>query len=213
MSNHESTTAKCEAEPILGLEGLDEDVAKVLRQLMLKEDPAFKGSMVQRDLSKLTVSEAVELLEMLRKAAEFGKEPPSPANVLARKLFAVIEEGVRKVSPEIVRLMEAEHSLAMARDAAQKVYEQYLNEKSRFGRPLVYWGAAIALYLVSIAVGGLVMALVGGAFALWAFGRSTLCRTSRAVVYWRVGEFLGSLSSTGRRAGQDRRQGHAEKEK
>jgi hypothetical protein len=148
---------------------------------------------IPRDLSKLSVGECVELLRMLRKVAEFGKEPPSSANTLARQLFAVINEELREIDPEIPRLMESEALLSVARDAAQKMYEQYLSEKARVGKPL---GAALALYLVSIAVGGFVLAVVGAVVALWAFGRSTLCRTFRAAMHMKVADMLDKSKRT-----------------
>ncbi len=173
-------------------------VEELFNQVRLQQD-AITGPVVPRDLSHLTMSEMVELLKMLRTAAEFTKEPPSPVNIVARRLFAVVNEKVGETSPKIQRLLEEEALLAEARDAAREVYKQYLREKSRFGKPVVYWGAALALYLVSIAVGSLVVAVVGGVIALWAFGRSTLCRTSRAAVYMRVADALDGL----RRGRQD----------
>jgi hypothetical protein len=101
--------------------------------------------------------------------------------------------------PTLSQLMEQEAALIVARDAAQKVYEQYLGEKAKFGKPLVYWGAALALYLASIAVGSLVVAVAGGLIALWTFGRSTLCRTFRAAMYVRLADMLdGSEKKNGR---------------
>jgi hypothetical protein len=188
MSGNGSTSSG-EAKRTIDLEDSDQETINLLNQIEFRKDPTT-GTAVPRDFSRLSVSEAVELLALLRKAAEFGKEPPSSANTLARKVFAVINEKLREVDPKIPRLMEEEASLTVARDAAQKVYEQYLSEKARFGKPLVYCGAAIALYLVSIAVGSLVVAVAGGLIALWAFGRSTLCRTFRAAMYVRLADML-----------------------
>jgi hypothetical protein len=49
--------------------------------------------------------------------------------------------------------------------------------------PLVYAGIAIALYLVSMAVGRFAVLVVGAAAMLFAFWRSVLCMTSRAAFY------------------------------
>ncbi len=95
------------------------------------------------------------------------------------------DNGTKTAQP-----MKEEASLTIARDAAQKVYEHYLTEKAKFGKPLIYWGAAIAVYLVSIAVGSLAVAVIGAVVALWAFGRSTLCRTFRAALYVRLVDVL-----------------------
>jgi len=75
-------------------------------------------------------------------------------------------------------------------NAARELYERYLREKSRFGKPLVYWGVALLVYLASIAVGTIVVAAIGGVVAIWAFGRSTLCRTYRAAFYVRLADML-----------------------
>jgi len=81
---------------------------------------------------------------------------------------------------ELIRLQD---SFEEADRAFTKRYEKYQREKSRFGKPVVYWGAAISIYLVSMAVGSLPVALVGGAIALWTFWSSPLCVTFRMATY------------------------------
>ena len=173
----------------IDVDGLDEETVRLLNLMRAKDDPET-GTRISQDLSKLSVSEAVELISRLRTAAEFGSEPPSQSNILARQLFAVLTEKVRQVAPDIPPLLEQEAALTEAGKAATMVYEEYLREKSRFGKPLVYWCAAIVLYLASIAVKPIVVAAIGGVVALWAFGRSTLCRTFRAVLHVRLADVL-----------------------
>lgn len=173
----------------IDVDGLDEDTLRLLNQIRAKDD-AKTGTRTLRDLSKLTVSEAVELIRLLRPAAEFHKEPPSQSNTVARQLFTVLNEKVRQVAPDIPPLLEQEAALAEAQEAVTALYEKYRREKSTLGRPLVYWGAALALYLASVAVGPIPVAVVGGIVALWAFGRSTLCRTFRAAVYAKAADML-----------------------
>ncbi len=176
----------------LNFQEWEQEIGELLNQVTLQKD-AITGAILPRDLSHLKMSEAVEPLKMLRTASEFTKEPPPPVNTVARRLFAAINEKVGEVSPEIQRLLEEEASLARARDAAQKVYEQYLSEKSRFGKPVIYWGAALGLYLALNVLGILPVAAVCGAVALWAFGRSTICRTFRAAVHVRLADMLDGL--------------------
>jgi hypothetical protein len=173
----------------IDVDGLDEETLRLLNQIRAKDDPET-GTRTPRDLSKLKVSEAVELIRLLRRAAEFHKEPPSPSNIVARQLLTILNEKVREVAPDIPPLLEQESALTAADEAVTRLYEEHLREKSRFGKPAVYWGAALVVYLVSTAVGSLAVAVVGGAIALWAFWRSTLCVTFRAATWMRLADKL-----------------------
>jgi hypothetical protein len=164
-------------EPPIDFRGLDQEVVTLLNQVYYKKNPVT-GTVERRDLSQIT--EAVEVLDLLEKAAEFTKETASAANLAARRLYEVISKSVKEVAPELGSIIEKRFLLGIARDAFQKVNEQYLTEKSRYGRPVVYWGAALGLCFALRVVGILPVAAVGAAVALWAFGRSTLYRTSLA---------------------------------
>jgi hypothetical protein len=177
------------------VDGLDEETVRLLNQIRTKVD-SETGSRIPRDLSKLKVSELVELIGVVRTAAEFGKEPPSQANAVARQLFKALSEKLREAAPDIPPLLEQVAALTEAEKAATRQYEEHLREKSKLGKPLVYWGAALLLYLVSMAVGTIVVAVVGGVVAVWAFGRSTLCRTFRAALYYKLADML---DASGRR--------------
>jgi hypothetical protein len=179
----------------IDVEGLDEETLRLLNQIRAKEDN-HTGTRVLRDLSKLSVSESVELIRTLRTAAEFDKEPPSQSNIVARQLFAALNEKVRQVAPDIPQLLEQEAALTEAGKAATVMYEGHLREKSRLGRPLVYGGTAIVLYLACVVVKPTVFAAIGGGVALWAFGRSTLCRTFRAAFYVRLADILDGSRRT-----------------
>jgi hypothetical protein len=136
--NDTGSSPSGESKPTIDLEGLDQEILELLNQVQFREDPTI-GTAVPRDFSQMSMSESIELLSVLRKSAQFGKEPPSSANTLARQLYAVINEKIREIDPTISRLEEEMASLEIARDAAQKNYERYLSEKTRFGKPLVYW--------------------------------------------------------------------------
>jgi hypothetical protein len=118
----------------------------------------------------------------VRQAAEFHKDPPTKANLIARKLYGGISEIFKQQLPEVAKLLEEETALTIARDAAQRMQKKYEAELAKV-KPLVYAGIAVAIYLVSMAVGSLVLLVVGAAATLYAFWRSVLCMTARAAFY------------------------------
>jgi hypothetical protein len=170
------------------LEGLDEESTKLYDYLKFKLDPAT-GKMLPRDLSQTNPVEAVEILRTLRQAAEFHRDPPSKSNLIARKLYTSLGEILRQQLPDVAALLEKETALIIVRDAAQRMQEKYEAELGRVN-PLVYAGIAVALYLVSMAVGSFVLLAVGAAATLFAFWRSVLCRTWRAALCAWLAELL-----------------------
>jgi hypothetical protein len=160
----------------LKLEDLDEESERLYDWLKFKDDPAT-GNRVPRDLSDPV--EALEVLRTVRLAAEFHKEPPTKANLIARKLYEGIGELFKQQLPDVAEILEKETALVIVRDAAQRMQDKYRAEVAKV-RPLVYGGIAVVLYLVSMAVGRLAVLTVGAAVMLFAFWRSLLCTSSRA---------------------------------
>jgi len=175
----------------IDIDGLDEETIRLLNEIRGKDD-TDTGARIPRDLSKLKVSEAVDLIRLLRTASEFGKDPPSQSNIVARQLFATLNERVAQVSPDLPRLLEQEACLAGARDAARDQYIEFLKERSRLGKPLVYLGASLLIYLACLVVKPIVVVAIGTLMSLSAFWRSSLCRTARAAFYVRLAETLES---------------------
>jgi len=183
---------------------LDEQTERLLDKVRFKRDPAT-GEAVPRDFSELSPTEAVEILRTLRDAAEFGKEPTSEASKLARKLYASLSEKIGEAMPDVVKLLNEETALIIARDAAQRMQEKYEAEHANVNA-LVYAGIAIALYLVSMAVGSVVVLAVGTAVTLFAFWRSALCMTSRAAFYsWLADMLAGAFGIDSPRISMRRR--------
>ncbi len=164
-----------------GPEKLDEEAERLLDKVRFTRDPVT-GEAVPRDLSQLRPTEAVEILRTLRDAAEFGKETTSETSSIARKLYASISEKTGEAAPDLVKLLNEETALKIAADAARRMQEKYEAELAKLN-PLVYFGAAIALYLVSMTVGTLVVLAVGAAATVFAFWRSLPCVTSRVAFY------------------------------
>jgi len=171
------------------VEGLDEETVALLNQIRARYKPDSE-TRILRDLSKLSMSESVEIMGILRTAAEFDKESPSQSNIVARQLFKVFHEKIGRVAPDILQLMEEEAALADAGKAARKASDEYLREKSKFGKPLVYWSSALLLYVAVSLIHPAFVLAIGAVMALWAFARSTLCRTFRAASYVRLADML-----------------------
>jgi len=175
---------------------LDQETERLLDKIRFTRDPAT-GEAVPRHLSELSPTQAVEILRTLRDAADFGKEPKSEASKIARKLYSSFSENISEAMPDVAKLLEEETALIIARDAAQRMKEKYEAELAKV-KPLTYAGIAVAIYLVSLALGTLVVLIVGVALALFAFWRSVLCMTSRAAfTYWLADVLEGKRNTKG----------------
>jgi hypothetical protein len=170
---------------------LDEETERLLDRVKFRRDPAT-GEAVPRDLSELTPTEAVEILRMLRDAAEFGREATSEASKTARKLYSSVSERISEDMPDVAKLLNEETALTIAVDAAQRVQGKYEAELAKV-KPLAYAGIAVAIYLVSMAAGGLVVLAVGaGARARCFLARRSLHDIAGGVLSWPADVLDGS---------------------
>lgn len=160
-----------------------------LLQRVTQQTDLKTGAQIPRDLSKLSVSQALQLEKGLEDLSAFGKEAPAAINNLARRLRGALND---KLPSDIQKLRGEESKLITARDAARKNWEQILNDKSSAGRGVLYKGAGpVAVYfgLKAIGLGGLSAPFLG-TVVLYKALASTPSRTLRAALYARAADML-----------------------
>jgi hypothetical protein len=166
---------------------LRNQISSLMQRVTTQLDPRTGGTM-PRDLSKLKVSDALQLEKGLEDLSAFGKEPPAAINNLARRIRGALND---KLPPDIQRLRGEESRLIIARDAARENYVKILNDKSSIGRGILYSGAGtIGVYLGLRALGTMPMAAIGSVVMLRALATSTPSRTFRAALYARAASML-----------------------
>lgn len=169
------------------------EINSFLRQLYTKRD-LKTGQVIPRDLSKLSVSEAVDLTRhdgVLSTNAEFTKTRTDAVNNLARRLSAEFNDEIGRQAPAVQAARAAESKLIIARDAARENYVKILNDRTSLGKSIIYSGAgSIGAYLGLKALGAAPMAAIGSVVILRVLAESALSRTARAALYARAADIL-----------------------
>jgi anti-sigma regulatory factor (Ser/Thr protein kinase) len=185
---------------------LSEDVIKkvdgFLRLLRTQYDPQ-SGKFVPRDLSKLTMTDMVNLTRndgLLARLSKFDKDRPVPEQVMnvARRVSQAFHDKIASVSPEIAEQRAAQSRLIEARDRATQNVEDILNDKTAAAKSIFKMGGGSIGAYVGLKLLGVPYA---EAFAtpllLWNSFRSTPIRTLKAAVYARAADMLeGTVKGT-----------------
>lgn len=165
-------------------------VQSLLKRITTKWDFAANKE-IPRDLSKLKVSEAIELTKGLEDLSSFGKDTLAAIEVFARQTRQVINDAIDKVDPEIGKARAEQSRLIKARDAAKKNYTDALNEKKSMGFRMIYGSmGSIGTYLSLKALGVVPTVAIGSVIVARTLAQSTLSRTVRAALHAYAADIL-----------------------
>jgi hypothetical protein len=158
------------------------------------------GAPTARDLTKMKISDAIELQKGLDKIAKFEKGKPEALSNLGRRLYGAIGDKIGGVSPELQKLRAAEHELINARDAAHEKYASILNGERKLSFMGIYRDIpTIGAYMLLRSTIGW-MPAVGATLTLRAMAKSAVSTTARAALYAKAAEVIDA--ALGRSGGQ-----------
>lgn len=170
-------------------------VQSLLKRITTKWDFAANKE-VPRDLSKLKVSEAIELTKGLEDLSSFGKDAPAAIEIFARQTRQVINDAIDKVDPEIGKTRAEQSRLIKARDAAAEHYTKMLNDKVGVARGIMYSNApTIGMWLGLRALGLMTpVTALGSVILIKTLAESALSRTARAALYAKAADLFERAS-------------------
>ena len=154
------------------------------------------GAVRPRNLTNLTISQALQLQRGLNDLSEFGKNAPDVVTKAARDLNQVIHNAVASKSPELLKLNKEQSMLIQARDAARDNYAKALNEGRTTARGFIYSNMpAIAVYLGLKAMGMSFGPAIGGIVVMRTLAESATSRTLRAALYAKAADMLDAATA------------------
>jgi hypothetical protein len=158
-------------------------VRNILDQLKTERD-IKTGTVKPVDLTKLSMTKAIELTKGLGEMAHWDKTTKLAVEQFTEHIRKGISEAIDKVDPEITKTRAREHNLLEWRDSVRAEYAKILDDKVALGARAAFKSiGSIGAYLALKALGVYSAEVLGAVILGASFWNSPLSRTARAALH------------------------------